>query len=149
MGYSCQCYWCSGSIHKDSPSPHHGRCCIDTSQTLGHALESLSLTGEEWEGNKNPWQSISLYLHQWYWKCSHPVGFGKLLCGIWSKHVVRGEGKDFPIRISVLKLLQMSWAAWSWSRAWAAQGGLLCSRAWSWGFLSHNIRRFQKPSLSC
>lgn len=38
---------------------------------------------------------MSHSLHPWCWKCSYPVGFGKLLCRIWSKCVVKGEGKEF------------------------------------------------------
>lgn len=64
--------------------------------------QSLELKGEQWESMRNQGPNKSHYFHQCCWTCSYPIGFGKPLCGIWSKHRLGGEG-FFSTRVLVLK----------------------------------------------
>lgn len=94
-----------------SPFPGRGRCSTGTNWTSGHASK-LALKGDEWHSMRNQGPNKSHYFHQCYWTCSYPIGLGKLLYRMWSKHRLGGEG-CFSTRVLVLKkLLQMSWRLW-------------------------------------
>lgn len=69
-------------LHKDRLS---SRTCLEEAEIKAK---------RERIGKRRNRCEIGPVFQQWYWPCSHPVGFGELLCEKWS--VPRGERKIFP-----------------------------------------------------